>query len=508
MAFHPPSPARLTGKVVACATLAASMALGGCGVNLAGMQAGEAGGLRARAGVRPWAYLQVAALDNPLTGTAASYAKLFEAARTAPNVQTLAIVDEQGADNTHRFSLGISGNLAKDKLAEADSASARPLTDLLMHQVQTAPAQRRVLALTGHGGGVLRGLLADENGSAGKLLPVSQLAAALRSTPVDILYLDADFMQSVEVAYELQGAAEIIVGSESEVFAAPEPHEIFVKQLQEISGTVPADAAAVRVVQAAGGAFAPDGTFSAVRGRRLANLISGLARLSNDLTFAVRNNPGLRANIRQAIANSQSYLGAADPRLTAYNSYRDLGDVLANIAASATPDLQKQIYPLLDDLHRNVVAAKVQGGRYGRSTGLAIYAPAHGEVSATYMAAGFASYTRWSDFLVALNANAPWHNPVVPDRTPAAFHSRLKLGAAVAGQAPIYEIPGFQPPALGYPGYGATPGYPGTQPGYPGTQPGYPGTQPGYPGTQPGYPGTQPGYPGYPAPGPTPPIRY
>ncbi len=494
MANRSQTPPRRTCKALALAALAASFALAGCGAPGTGMQAAGAGTLGAKAGVRPWAYLHLQSFDNNLGPSAAAFSQLFEEAKALQNVQPIAVVDEAGADDTYRLSLGVGAALSKEKLPEGDSASPKTLADLLMYSVQSAPAQRRVLAISGHGGGILRGLLADEHGSAAKVLPVAQLAASLRSLPVDILYLDADFMQSIEVAYELQGAAEVIVGSESEAFASAAPHSTFLKQLHEITPTIPADAAATRVVQAAGGAFMPDGTLSAIRARRLGNLVSGLARLSNDLTFAVRNNASLRANMRQAIANSQGYLGAADPRLTAYNSYRDLGDVLANIAAAATPELQKQIYPLLDDLHRNVVAAKVQGGRYGRSTGLAIYAPATGEVSATYLGTGFATYTRWGDFLTALNANAPWHNPVVPDKTPGAFHSRTRAVATVVGQAPIYEVPGYQPPTAAYPGY------PGSNP-YPGTTPGYPGTTPGYPGTTPGYPGTTPGYP-------APPIRY
>ncbi|MBM3274342.1 MAG: hypothetical protein FJZ00_04275 [Candidatus Sericytochromatia bacterium] len=457
-----------------------SLALTGCGSIAGGLQANGAGSLAARAAAKPWGYMHLVAHDNAL-GVTTAFQDVYEQARGLPNVAPVAFMDDPGADGGFRVSIGAPGQLAKDKVPEFDSASPKAVSDLLMFSSQHHPAQRRILAISGHGGGVLRGLLADENGSQSKVLPASQLTSALRTQPVDILFMDACFMQTVEVVFDLQGAAEVVIGSESESYVNPAAHLTMLKQLQEISATVPADAAATRMVQAAGGSVMPDGTLSAVRARRLNTMISGLAKLSNDLAFAVRSNPTLKANIRRAVANSQGFMGATDPRLAAYNSYRDLGDLLANIGSAAGGDIQKQVWTLLDDYNRNVIAFRAQGGKYGRSTGLAIYAPAGGEVSLAYSQTAFASYTRWADFLSALNANTPWHNPVVADRFPGAFHSRSKLNATVVGQAAVYEVPNLPLPSGGYPGapgYGTTPGYP-SNPDYPGTAPGYPA--PGYP---------------------------
>lgn len=418
-------------RPAALACLALTTALSGCGTMGPGLGGGASGNLAAK-GLVPWAYLQVMAYDNPLSATAPAYAEALGQARSLPGVAPVVFVDEAGADDSYRLTLSSKG-MAKDKITELDSASTKGVTDIFAWSMQYAPSQRRVLALSGHGGGAVRGMMTDEHGSASKVMTAGQLASVLRSQPVDILYLDACFSQSIETAFELQGVAEVVIGSESETFASAAPHMAMIQALSDTPPTSPLDAVATRLVQSAGEAYAPDSTLSGIRARRLNTLMASMTRLSGDLTNAIRTNTALRASIKQAMGTSQGFVAASDTRLTTFNSYRDLGSMLAAIGPVAGGDIQKQIWAILDDLQRNVMVTRAQGSRYGRATGISIYAPIDGEVSQAYVMSGFAQYTRWGEFLVTLNSQSSWVSPAQPDRFATSFLSRLRIPAFNVG---------------------------------------------------------------------------
>lgn len=98
-----------------------------------------------------------------------------------------------------------------------DSASPASLAEFLQLGMRKFPAQHYVVVLSSHGRGA-DGVIEDER--SGKMMSLPELRGALQvaketngGLPVDAVVFDACRMMAVETACELQGVAQVVVGS-------------------------------------------------------------------------------------------------------------------------------------------------------------------------------------------------------------------------------------------------------------------------------------------------------
>lgn len=96
--------------------------------------------------------------------------------------------------------------------SDVNSADPAHLAEFLEWGMRRFPSRHYALVISSHGQGA-EGVIEDER--KGSVMPLSQFAQALRAAgrPLDLLFFDACRMQTVEVASELRGQAEVVVGS-------------------------------------------------------------------------------------------------------------------------------------------------------------------------------------------------------------------------------------------------------------------------------------------------------
>jgi len=110
--------------------------------------------------------------------------------------------------STVLYDLGAVIDTATD---EADMSEPDTLHDFTAWAMGKYPAQKYLLSIWGHGDGVLDGFVPDK----GLHMNAGELHTALAGLELDIVGLDTCSMGHFEVAYELMGIADIMIGSEA-----------------------------------------------------------------------------------------------------------------------------------------------------------------------------------------------------------------------------------------------------------------------------------------------------
>jgi hypothetical protein len=400
--------------------------LAGCGV-APRLGAGGDSTLGARSTGKAWTYAALSASDNDLSDDAEVIEEAAVRQAGLPHLAPVVFSDRNKADDSVRIFPGANGAV-KEKIAELDSESPAAMRDLLKFAAKTAPAQRRLLVLADHGGGIIRGINSDDHRPASaRSYDVGDFGKALRQDPVDILYFDACFMQMAEVSFELAGGADIVLASESETTSGAAPHADFMRVLDEghRAGT---ETAAKRLVEAGTRMAREDATLSAVRVAAVGDLVAPLSELSADLLAAMKADPQLKGRLIAAIGDAQAYVKETDPHYRLYNHYRDMADTMDHIADVVDPGLARKAKAIARQVREDVVIAHVEARKFGDSSGLVLYAPAGDKVDESYVKSDFARKTRWADFLVALNSGGRWGSPIQRDPYPDAFRRPRRPG--------------------------------------------------------------------------------
>ncbi|MDO9536722.1 MAG: M14 family zinc carboxypeptidase [Thermoplasmata archaeon] len=94
---------------------------------------------------------------------------------------------------------------------ELDMSNSTTLRNFVSWTMQNYPAKKYLLEFWGHGDGVLRDFVPDK----GNGLEINDLHLALQGYDLDIVGFDTCSMGHFEVAYELRGIADIMIGSEA-----------------------------------------------------------------------------------------------------------------------------------------------------------------------------------------------------------------------------------------------------------------------------------------------------
>lgn len=411
-------------KLGAVALLALSLV--GCGMAPGSMVAGDrAVSALGKAG-DPFALMTFFALDNDLDHGTGIVSELNSAAARTSRTAAVTLYDGARANDSTYFFQAPGRSAEQTRAGEVDSGTAKGLADFLAYGAPKVAGKRRVLSMADHGGGIIRGICSDWNGPGGKkIIHVPEVAGVLQGAPVDVMVFDACFMNMAEVAYELRGKTDVVIGAQTTT-RGDFPYADIVETLDRNVNATNQEAAKAVLKDIASNANYTV-AFGAVDTTKLDAVAQKMKQLVGVMTPQV---PALKRKMQQAIAAAQPYAWETEPGLEMYNNYKDFGDVMEQLqklgdpaiaqAASEVQAAAKQA--VLGESHRS-------GGLFSREklervSGMALYAVSQGSVESKYLTRSWSRDTGWGDLLVKINGGGAWGPAVAPDKYPYAFPSK------------------------------------------------------------------------------------
>lgn len=408
------------------ATLALGAVLAGCGVTPNSLVLGKSTNSQARS-TGNWSILTYFALDNDLDNGTGIVKSLHNAIADGKSVNGASFYDGSRNDDTIYMFQSSAGTEPKiNRIPEADSGTALALDAFVNFAAQNAPGQRRVLTMADHGGGIVRGICSDFNGPGGKkIIHVPEVAQVLAKNPVDIMMFDACFMQMMEVAYELRKGTKVLIGAQTTT-RGDFPYSEIVEILNQDSAA-DTNTTAKQVLEAIAGNANYEVAFGAVDTTKADEIAKRMNVLSG-LLIEKAKDPSLKKSLQAAIRNSMGYANESDPGLAMYNNYRDMVDVMNNLAKVDDPAIQQAASAVTEATKASIIGEKHRKSFFGglkldRASGIALYAQVDGPVEMKYLGRTWNKDTRWGDALAQINSSG-WAPSVQQDKFPFSFPTR------------------------------------------------------------------------------------
>lgn len=205
--------------------------------------------------------------------------------------------------------------------AEGDPGEYTTLLNFIKWSKQAYPAKHYMLMLYGHGAGFMGTGYSDAAGG-GAGMKLNELELALKAGGgVDIFFLYSCLMQMAEVSQSLDGAAKLVMGSETSMLTGVPFNEMFATISANADKSVPVLAAAltdsVMKYDTRLGRSDPAFTFSLVRPEGLKNVVAALDKYAD----AVMSEHDLES----ALFARDNALRVDPDKSSLYNDFCDLG---------------------------------------------------------------------------------------------------------------------------------------------------------------------------------------
>lgn len=361
---------------------------------------------------KPVTFLTYKALDNNLGLTRPQHINVLERSGSNSGINVLAITDESGPNNTYGYY--VRQDADRERVTspympiwpgERNMGSPLTLAQAVRWGFTAYPAKLRWLDINNHGYGAF-GIADDERSKSRIELPA--LAAALKvgneQEPLDLVSFDACLMSTLEVAYELRGAARYVVASEDASYAVGMNYDKTIKTLEGKPTTAEKLARNLVLRAERKGAQRAIYSLSALDMSRAANVAKAVDQLAVALLQAL---PQHRAAVRRAIAQTpRFYLSGDDKSGVLDQNHQDLTALIDSFSGTVP-----------DEGVRRACAA-VKDGLFGRgglvmmslnapeqreaAQGISIHVSVDTKPNAIYRRTAFARDTRWDEFLLAL----------------------------------------------------------------------------------------------------------
>lgn len=412
-------------SLVAAVSVAAALA--GCGVQAVPGAMKAEGLFGARSTGAPWSLMTFFALDNDLDNGTGIVNRLHGASGPAKNVTAVSFYDGSRQNDTIYVADKDGVQAQAQKMAEADSGTGAALDAFVKFAVGQAPAPRKVLSMADHGGGIVRGICSDWNGPGGKkIIHMNEVGAVLAKQPVEVMMFDACFMQMVEVAYEIKDGAKVLVAAQTTT-RGDFPYAEIVRVLDAHPKADSREVGA-RLLDAVYANARYEVALGAFDVTKVDTVATRMNKLSGVLMEKIKN-PATKKAVAQALRQSQAYAAETNPGMQMYNNYRDMVDVMAQLARLGDPEITAAAKAVAEATQAAIIGEKHRNGRelnLDKASGIALYAQVDGPVEYKYMGRAWNKDTRWGDFLSQLNTGSGWGPSVAPDRYPYSFPSRKK----------------------------------------------------------------------------------
>lgn len=299
----------------------------------------------------------------------------------------------------------LASNMTEPSGAPLDMGLAKNLLDFVQWGKANYPADRYCLVIWNHGNGwrTKRGTLPPSRGfsyddQSHNAIQTWQIQQALGSEHFDLIAWDCSLMQMMEVAYEMRGNADYIVGSEESPPGEGYPYDTVFQGFRDnandttlnlaknfVDKTLAVPAYASRKI-----------TQSVLKTDQLAPLATSVSGLGSQLSANASTMSPVMDNIR---ANGQGYSVFAN-----YRYFYDLGDILNRIDASGVaPTSVTSATAQVRTALGNAVVYEGHNGNSPGSHGLAIdlspksFVPS---MISSYRQMQFPIDTQWDEWLV------------------------------------------------------------------------------------------------------------
>ena len=373
---------------------------------------------------RTWLFMVYMVGDCDLEGAAIGDINEMEKVGSTDRVKIVVQLDRiDGSDtsndnwtDTRRYYItqdtdtqNINSQLVQD-LDEINMGDPNSLVYFATWALNNYPANTNVLVLWGHGKGVW-GVCQDFS-SVSDILTMAELKQAMNSIRaslgrnLDIIGFDACLMQMVEVGYQIQGTADIIVGSEETTHGDGWPYDDILSYLTSHYQMSPDSFASVIVdnyIKSYDGGsqgYYSSATLSAFWINSIKNNIAPAVSV-----FAQRlidSIAGWRQQINDARSNTEFYDAVQYPVDSPFRDFSGFGNEIKNRILNS--DVQSAAQTVMNAI--TSPSGRIAEGHisHQNSHGLSIYFPPNASFQnykSFYESLDFAIDTKWNDFLNA-----------------------------------------------------------------------------------------------------------
>lgn len=284
------------------------------------------------------------------------------------------------------YTQGIVSPVLQD-MGKADMGSSASLSEFLQWGMKEYPAKNYAVVIYGEGGGMTGAGVDEETGH--RLTPEGIRQAMLEAKlatgeEIDLVAFDSDHMGGLETAAQLKDSAKIMVASQAAMNLGSIQLDMVMKDLKfelaekgEVSPQKLADWF-VFETRANPGPLAAltNPTLSAIDLSKIDDVKNAYGALSETLAKALKDQPGAKDAIRQAIGETQNY--AENNETSAYyGDYRDVGHFAKKLKEDARlgQEVHQAAEALLNATKGAVIDQAAHGEFRDNSTGLTAYLP-------------------------------------------------------------------------------------------------------------------------------------
>ena len=344
-----------------------------------------------------WVILVYFCADNDLSIYADAVKQTLEKTGSTDDVKILALIDKNGNNDTHLYEIqsGTSQTISLSLINpswtnELDMSEKETLEEVFCFLIDNYAAENYSIILKSHGNG-WETTLEDKSGR----LRINELGDALKNikthlkADIHLIGFDVCSMGMVEVAYEIRESANVMVGSEMEIYWSEWPYE---KSFTQLISNPNMDAVAFSELIVDEYQTILNEPMSAINLKK----VDSLAVSVNSLASAIISSDNLD-DVELVRSKIPEYYAGAGPHIDLYYFSAELADQIID----PNHIIYKKANQVMDEFEKNNVVIKTnQTGIY--DNGIAIYFPKERENHMNSYHGNKISFTidyDWDDFL-------------------------------------------------------------------------------------------------------------
>lgn len=299
-------------------------------------------------------------------------------------------------------------------IGEPDMGNAQTLTEFAVWAMANYPAERYMLVVWDHGGGFRRmdsrELIKDiswDDTSGGTSISIPQLSASLQAIKafnganIDIVGMDACLMAMAEVAYEVRGSADYMVGSEDSEPGDGWPYDLFLQRLVAAPTSTAAQLSDWIVQDYITSYGSTSVTQSAIDLGTMDDLASIIDTFADVMTAGIGGDNG--SAIKTAL---QNHLGSSQAfAVVDYHDLYHFAELVSADTTTMTVGIISAAAAVMSAVNSAVTENGTVGTTFANAYGLSIWLPeadVFNNYILKYNQLAFAGDTSWDEFLAVL----------------------------------------------------------------------------------------------------------
>lgn len=367
---------------------------------------------------------------------------------TSSNADYLNVVglwDGRGSSDS-RYDVFSPGGATPTQKGELNTGDPNTLRDFVSWAQQNYSAAHYALVISDHGSGVSGAANDDSSGLLGdKLTPKEWRQALTGMAKLDILYMDACLMGTIESGYQLRGLADYYVASEAVTWGAIQPdwfitgHEKYGGRWNLIIPPLTRDTTPEQLAIAMATSYAGllelhtslPGSVSVVKLSEVENVATKASALAGLIKARMSSLWGIiktfqDPSILQHFMSRVTILHGADNEISSDDEYVDLKDfaeqIEARISQADIQDAARQLKAAIDsyvvyDKHWNGWTPGNVYWSHAKAHGVSIFFPKPGWFRSFYT-------VNWLDFATGTN----WHTVASSESVSATSDTTIEWG--------------------------------------------------------------------------------